>query len=232
MNDEKALTIIYDIFKTIFKEDVSFTIDEVLEKFAFDLYLPIPVCDAITGEVTWTDTKGQDLYMTSKNMESYDEKSGWMLEKRDLNSLDDILSIWKSINYTTTERIQDSINVYKSDTIYSCQDVYQSTNCDGCKEIVFCDSCGNSEYLLACQRSGSSNFCIRVDDSINCSNSYNVIFSNKINNSFFIQDCFNLHDCMFCSHIAGCSYCIANMQYTKEEYLFYKKKIIEWILNS
>ena len=76
------------------------------------------------------------------------------------------------------------------------------------------------------------NFCIRCDDSKNCSNSYNVICSNKVNNSLFIQDCFDLYECMFCSHIASKRYCIANMQFEEQEYFAIKKVIIDWILNS
>jgi len=84
---------------------------------------------------------------------------------------------------------------------------------------------------LASCRSISSNFCIRCDDLQNCSNSYSVICSNKIINSLFIQDCFDLYECMFCSHIAGKKYCIANMQFEKEEYFEIKKIVVEWILN-
>ena len=78
---------------------------------------------------------------------------------------------------------------------------------------------------------GSCNFCIRTDDSKDCSNSYNIICCNKISNSLFIQDCFNLYECMFCSHIAAKRFCIANMQFEEQEYYEIKNKIIEWILN-
>ena len=72
------------------------------------------------------------------------------------------------------------------------------------------------EYAIACQRSGNSSFCLRVDDSSDCYNSYNVICSAKISNSFFIQDCNSLHECMFCAHISNKKYCIANMQFEKK----------------
>lgn len=232
MTEKLATNIVGKIIKEVFEIENRDTLDSILEKFAFDLYLPREVKDFITKEVTWTDSRSAEVYMTEENMKLKDEMTGWMQEKKELNSLEDILKAWKKVNYFTTERIQDSINVLKSDTIYGCENVYHSTNCNKCKSVVFCDSCGNSEYILASQRSGNSTFCIRVDDSINCSNCYNVIFSNKISNSYFIQDCFNLQNCMFCSHLAGCKYCIANMQYTKEEYLFYKKQIIKWIMES
>lgn len=93
-------------------------------------------------------------------------------------------------------------------------------------------SCGNSEYVLACQRSSNCSYCIRVDDSTSCSNSYNVICSAKISNSFFIQDANSLHECMFCSHIANRRYCIANMQFDREEYMAIKSEIIKWIVSQ
>ena len=65
-----------------------------------------------------------------------------------------------------------------------------------------------------------------------CHNSYNVVCSGKISNSFFIQDCNTLYECMFCSHISNKRYCIANMQFEEEEYFEIKNSIIEWILQN
>ena len=106
------------------------------------------------------------------------------------------------------------------------------TDCRGCKDILFSDGCGNCQGIIASQRSADSTYCLRVDDSNSCSNSYNVICSAKISNSFFIQDCNNLYECMFCSHISSKRYCIANMEFSKDEYLEIKKQIISWILSS
>ena len=154
------------------------------------------------------------------------------IKRKNFSNLQELIDIWNSINFTTTERVYDSINVIKSDTIYRCENVYRSTGCSDSKNIIYSDSCGQCEFLLASQRSFACTFCIRTDDSKNCSNSYNVICSNKVINSFFIQDCFNLNECMFCSHIANKKYCIANMQFEEEEYFEIKKTIISWILSA
>lgn len=232
MNEKKALEIVNKIFNNIFFVDNNFSMNEILEKFAFDIKLPKKVYDSTTNEETWADSISSGKFITLSNMEKRDNTIGWMLEKKEINSLEELIEIWNSINLTTTERVYDSINVILSDTIYRSENIYHSTDCSDSKNLVFCDSCANSDYLLASQRSGSSNYCIRCDDSINCSNSYNVICSNKIINSFFIQDSFDLYECMFCSHIASKRYCIANMQFEKEEYLEIKKLIIEWILKK
>lgn len=232
MNDKYALEIIDKIFKTIFKLNNKLSLDEILSKFAFDVKLPKKVYDTTTNEITWADSINSGKYITLNNSNKFNEGKGWMLEKVELDNLDDLLKIWSSINLTTTERVYDSINVSKSDTIYSCENMYRCTDCRASKNLIFCDSCADSEFLLASQRTASSAFCIRCDDSKNCSNSYNVICSNKIINSFFIQDCFDLYECMFCAHISSKKYCIANMQFEKEEYYEIKKAIINWILDS
>jgi hypothetical protein len=232
MNEKECLEIINKIFNSVFSCDNKFNINEILEKYAFDIKLPKRVNDSFTGEETWADSISSGKFITNKNMEIKDKKEGWMLDRKDINSLEDIINIWNKINYTTTERVYDSLNVIESDTIYNSINVFRSSDSRDCKNIVFCDSCGNSEYLLASQRSSNCNFCIRCDDSINCSNSYNVICSSKVINSYFVQDCFDLYECMFCSHIASKKYCIANMQFERDEYFNIKKSLTDWIINS
>ena len=232
MNDKFALEIINKIFNSIFDKNNSFSLEELLEKYAFDIKLPKQVNDSITNEITWADSINSGKFITNKNMEIKDSKDGWMLPKREISNLQELIDIWNSINLTTTERVYDSINVCKSDTIYRSENVYRCTDCSESKNIIYCDSCMNCNYTLASSRSSNCDFCIRTDDSKDCSNSYNVICSNKVKNSLFIQDCFDLYECMFCSHIATKKYCIANMQFEEEEYYEIKKTIIEWILNS
>ncbi len=232
MNDSMAMTIINKIFQNIFEQQNQCSLETILEKFAFDVKLPKKVNDSTTNEVTWADAISSGKFITLNNMEKRDIDTGWMLPKKNVSNLQEIIDIWNQVNLTTTERVYDSINVAKSDTIYRCENIYQSTDCSDSKNLIYCDSCGNSEFLLASQRTSSSLFCIKVDDSKDCSNSYHVICSNKVSNSIFIQDCFNLHECIFCSHIANKKFCIANMQFEEEEYFQIKKIIIEWILNS
>ncbi len=232
MTEKEAKNNVNKIFKIIFNTNTNLNLEELKNKYAFDIKLPKEVNDSKTGEITYTDSINSKYFLTQNNMNDIDIKLGWMQEKQKITNLEEIITYWNKINYTTTERIIDSINISKSDTIYRSQNVYNSTNCSDCKNIIYSDSCYNCEYLLASSRSDTCSFCIKVDDSANCSNSFNVIYSNKVSNSFFVQDCFNLDECMFCSHIANKKYCIANMQFTKEEYLNIKNHIVNWIVNS
>lgn len=226
MKEKITKDIINKTFLSIFDLSPKITKTEILKHFAFDIKLPVMVNDSTTGEETWAESMNPTKYITQQNSE---QRETWMLEKRQISSIDDIIATWREINYTTTERNYNSENVFESDTVYSCNNVIRSADCSNCHNIIFCDGCQHCNYCIASQRSGGCEFCLRVDDSSNCTNSYNVICSGKISNSFFIQDCSDLHECIFCSHISNKRYCIANMQFEKAEYFKIKDEIIRWI---
>ena len=232
MNDKQIKQILDEIFIEIFEQKCLLNIEQILSEFAFDIRLPNKVIDAVDGKETWASSINSNKYISQNNMMKYDEYKGWMRPKKEISSLNEIIKAWNKINYITTERVYDSINVSKSDTIYSCENIYRSQDCRNCKNTIFSDGCAKSEYILACQRSSNLNYCIRVDDSGNCSNSYGVVCSSKISNSFFIQDANSLYECMFCSHISNHRYCIANMQFEKEEYMAIKKEVVKWIISQ
>lgn len=229
MNESGIKEVIDKIFINVFDCKNPFTIEEILEKFAFDIKLPNAVTDSVSGETTWATSINPTKFI--KDLNSVNSES-WMLPKKEIGNLQELIEIWNQINYRTTERVYNCENVTCSDTVYNSQNVYRSCDCNEINNSIFCDGCHHSEYLLASQRSGNSSFCIRIDDSGNCSNSYNVSCSGKISNSLFIEDCNSLHECMFCAHIQNKRFCIANMQFEEEEYYQIKKEIIKWIMNS
>lgn len=232
MTEKETLALINKIFQAIFAQDSPYTLDQLKTKFASDIQLPQLVKDSTTGEPTYSAMPNAKNYITDANSGKWGESKGWLLPKRDIHGIKDILQAWQEINYITTERAYDSDNVTASDPIYHSQNVYNSTNCGSCKNIIFCDGTYDSESAIACQRSTGINFCLRADDSNTCSNSYHIICSAKISNSLFIQDASNLHECIFCSHINNQKYCIANMQFTEKEYFQLKPKIVQWILRQ
>ena len=229
MKDKITKDIIAKTFLGIFNADPKINKSEILKQLAFDIKLPAMVNDSTTGEETWAESMNPTKYITRRNSE---QRESWMLDKRQITSIDDIIATWQEINYTTTERNYDSENVFESDTVYSCNNVIRSADCSDCNNIMFCDGCQHCNYCIASQRSGNCEFCLRTDDSSNCTNSYNVVCSGKISNSFFIQDCSDLHECMFCSHISNKRYCVANMQFEKDEYFKIKDAVIGWIFEN
>ena len=230
--DANAAKVILDkIVGQVFGYQNPFTLEQFVAKFAFDIRLPQQVYDSTTNEPTWAASANPSKFITYKNAL---EKPAdyWVRPKRAITSVQDIMTFWSETNYTATERYLESLNVLESDDVRHSENVYRSQDVEGSKNILFTDGSVNNEYLAACQRSQVSTFCIRLEDSTQCSNSFSVSWSNKVSNSMFIQDCFNMQDCMFCSHLNSKQYYIANMPYEEAEYRKIRDMVVRWVLTS
>lgn len=233
MNAKIAQDVLDKIIGQLFGYKNPFTLEQFMQKYAFDVRLPNQVTDSTTGEVTWAGSINPTRFITMENARKRVDIDDWILPKKPLQSIQDILAAWNDVNFTATERQIDSINFAESDMIYGSENVYRSQDIHNSKNILFCDAIlANSEYVAASQRSNSSTFCIRLEDSKESSNSFSVSWSAKIVNSLFVHDCYDLYECMFCSHIAGKQFCIGNMQFEEEEYRKLKDQVIRWILTS
>lgn len=228
MNAEQAKGILDKVVGAVFGYQNPLTLEQAMEKFAFDLNLPQQVYDGTTNQPTWANSINPSRFVTMENSQNRE----WELPKTQLNTIEDIITAWAETNYTTTERQIDSINVAESDSINYSENVYRSGLMRRSKNVLFSRGCIDCEYIVGCSESQTSSFSIRVEDSQLVTNSFNVIWSAKVSNSLFIQDCYDVSDCMFCSHLAGKQYCIANMQCTKEEYERLRLEVIKWIFAS
>lgn len=237
MNQTEVKEVLDKVVGAVFGYQNPLTIEEARNKFAFDLRLPQQVYDATTNKPTWAESVNPSRFIEMEQSHKYHPRGGkegeeWILPKAQLNSIEDILMAWNETNLTTTERMIDSEKVSESDGVYNSENVYRSFDVHRSKNVIFSEGAYDSEFLVASSRSQTSSFCIRVEDSQLCSNSFNVIWSAKVTNSMFIQDCYDVMDCLFCSHMSGKQYCIANMQFEKEEYERLKLEVIKWIFTS
>jgi len=232
MDAVQAKEILDKVVGSIFGFENPLSLDEAMEKFAFDLRLPQQVYDSTTGAHTWAVSINPSKFITAENIKKRAIVDDWMLPKREINSIEDVILAWSETNLTKSERTEDSINIGASDHVLNSENVYRSTDLRNSKNVIFTEGGNNLEYVVAGSRSQTSSYCIRVEDSQLISNSFNVIWSSKVTNSFFVQDCYDIMDCMFCSHLSGKRFCIANMQFTEEEYYKIKKQVIEWILTT
>lgn len=233
MNATQAKELLDKVVGAVFGYQNPLSLDQAMQKFAFDIKLPQQVYDAVTGQPTWATSVNPSQFITVDNARTYGEAhNDWMIEKQPVQTVEDIIMIWAKTNMTSTERYIDSVNVAESDSINHSENVYRSAMIRRCKNVLFSRGCVDSEYIVASSEASTSSFSIRAEDSQLVSNSFNVIWSAKVTNSFFIQDCYDVMDCMFCSHLAGKQYCIANMQFEREEYERLKLLVIQWIFNS
>ena len=232
--DEAAAKVIVDkIIGQVFGFQNPLTMDQVLQKFAFDVRLPQQVTDAETGEPTWAQSTNPTSFVKFEN-QLKKEQNAWDRPARRLNTIEDILGAWNEINPMTTERQLDSVNIGQSDNIYGSENVWRSQDIHNSKNVVFCDrmTMGSSEFVLACQRSGALSYCIRVEDSGECSNSFNVQWCKFVVNSMFISDGTQIQDSLFCSHVSNKRFMVANMQFDEAEYKRLRDIVARWILTA
>lgn len=230
--DAAAKQILDKVIGQIFGYQNPYTLDQFRSKLAFDVRLPVQVSDSTDGTPTWASSVNPTKFITMANARKRVEVDDFMPKKRPLNTIEDMLKAWEEVNFTSTERQLDSTNVGGSDCVYSSEHVYFSQDINRSKNIVFGDGVVDCEYVVASQRSNTSTYCARLEDSKECSNSFSVSWSAKVANSMFIHDCYDVYECMFCSHISSKKFCIANMQFEEEEYKRLKQLVLQWVLTQ
>lgn len=232
MNQKNIKTITDYIFKEVFGVDNLYTLEELKKKFAFDIPMAKKrVCD-LSGETTWSFDSPEEKIASQSAIADRFKKDEWLRKKRPLRSIQEIMDAWREINYLTGEKYINSKDVFQSDGVYNSASVYQSVSIFGSKNIVFGYKIFDSNYLLASRDDSSCTLGIRIKESLFCSSSFEVTWSNKVSQSMFIHDGYDLFACLFCSHLRTKKYCVANMQFEKDEYFKIKKIVIDWILND
>lgn len=231
MTHKEAQKILDTIVERVFGYKNPWDLQSYMEKHAFDVRLPLQANDCVTGDSTWVSSINPSRFRTFHSLLD-GEDDDHMIKKRDIESMEDLLEAWEETNWFASERQLDSLNILESDNIRQSENVFRSQDIGASKNILFSDGCVNSEYCASIQRSNTLSFSCRVEDSQNVSNSFSVSWSKNINNSLFVQDSSDLYECLFCSHINSKEYCIANMQFEKEDYFKIKKMVLEWVLQS
>lgn len=232
MNETHAKELLDRIVGTVFGYQNPLSLEQAMNKFAFDVRLPQQVYEVDGGTPTWAASMGQQRYRTYPNIKQDLDKTDGLQPYETLGTLEDVMKAWERVNFAMSERQIGSSNVAKSDGVYSSNGVYRSINVKKSKNILFSDGLDQCENVVAGQTSKSCKNSIRVEDSKHVENSFNVIWSNKITNSMFIQDCFDLYECMFCTHLAGKKFCIANIQLEEAEYRRIKDLVVRWVLQG
>jgi hypothetical protein len=118
---------------------------------------------------------------------------------------------------------------------YWCDDVWNSKNCYLSRSMEECEDLLYSYRNIKVRKSIDVSVCFnseRIFDSIECHNSYKLFYSMHSKDcidSYFLYDCRNCQNCFMSWNLRNKSYCIENVQYTKEEY---EEKIKSFNLGS
>lgn len=232
MDDTKVREITNYIFKDIFGVESNCSLSELREKFAFDIPSVEKAICSLSGIDTWTFSKESEKVASPDAIAKRFKEDEWMRKKQEFNTIEDMLKAWEEINYITGEKYINSKEVRQSDGVYNSAYVFQSVSIFDSKNIIFSYKIFDSNYMFASRDNASCTIGIRVKESIFCSSSFELSWSNKVSKSIFIHDSHDLYECLFCSHLRSKKYCIANMQFEKEEYFKLKQKVVNWILSE
>ncbi len=225
------------IWKNIWGRPSSISsLEEAKDKLAKDIPLPIPVHDHLDGgEVYITSPYFHfythlNRYSSLKNLIKFQAASKKQLEeKMPPSQPQEIINRWlKQLIYAGNKAL-NSNNIANSDNIYGSSDIYNSSHIFNSRKILFSRQLFKSQFVAASYNGEVISYSMRISESINCSYSFEVSWSNKITRSMFIHDGADLYECMFCSHIRSKRYCIANTQLSQSEYFHIKKQLISYL---
>src|SRR3989338_4069684 len=116
-----------------------------------------------------------------------------------------------------------------------CDDVWECKNCYLSRSMIYCEDLFYSYRNLNVKNSIDANVCFDCEkcyDCGDCYNSYKLFYSRHSRDcvdSFFLYDCRNCQNCFMSWNLRNKSYCIENVQYTKEKY---QEKLKDFALDS
>lgn len=230
MNEKVAKEILDNIVKQVFGVENPLSLQQMVDKFAFDLNLPIKVVDSTDGSETWSSSSTATKFTKMDNARNNGNNFDGLYATQPIKDLSDLLAKWQHINLITTEFALDSINYAESDLVIGSENVFHSRDINRSKNVLFSDTVSDSEFVFASQGSMQVTYCIRDESSIRCTNSFGTTRSADLTNCIMMHDCGDMQDSMFCSNMNGKRFCIANMQFDEAEYRRLHKQVVQWIL--
>lgn len=215
-------------WQEIFGRELNLTQAEFEQKYTKDLRLPVKHKSSFSEE---------DVYMvypkkktiTPQEVAQQSQDYGFMLEKQGINNINELFEKVKRVSFFAGNYAENSDNVFKSDQVFSSSNIYLSANVFTSRRIGYSYGIHDCEMVFASESGKNNNYCLRVFDSSALTNCFEVYNASKCVNSQFIHYCTDLRDCLFCFSISSKQYCIANMQYTKEEYEKIRKMILDYL---
>lgn len=230
MNEKIAKEILDKIVKQVFGVENPLSMQQMVDKFTFDLNLPNKVVDCTDGSETWTSSSTATKFTKMGNARNNGNSFDGLYATQPIKDLSELLAKWSHINLVTTEFALDSINYAESDLVIESQNIFHSLNISQSKNVLFSDTVTDSEFVFASYGSMQLTYCLRDEFSIRCTNSFGTTRSADLTNCIMMHDCGDMQDSMFCTNMKGRRFCIANMQFEEAEYRRLREQVVQWIL--
>ena len=128
--------------------------------------------------------------------------------------------------FTTEIRLRENRNLIEVAMAYNARDCYNGGAFAETKYSAFSFWPRESEYMFGCNTISSSSFCINSYYSKNLSRCLEVDSSNNCSASYFLHNCENVRDSMFCFNAKNKRHAIGNAELEKGKYAEASKKLI------
>ena len=200
--------------------------------FANEMKLYIRKCDISGKQIISTFSPDKQYKVYSQELRFKWDRSGPYCESNKQNFTDSIefllkntpvagksISNWDNCEYTNyTVDSKDSYMSFDSVWLNNCLFVREgvdSETCIDCECITECNNC------FSCIKIEKCFWLLYSEKCLNCSN------------SSYLYNCVWCHNCFNCINLQNKSYCIRNIQYTKEEYENFLENLkFEQLLNQ
>ncbi len=184
------------------------------------------------GKEAWLVRRTGEKVMLWENWVQQDKLGLGIRPKADLKNMNDIFKVWNDISFSIGGRAENSTEYVESDNVYYSTEVYCCSKIISSQKCVFCVDVVNDRYCVACSYAWNSTSVIRALDSrAPLSQSFALNWCGRISKSMYLSNCMDMYECLFCTNMRGKKYCIANMQFTKEEYEPIKQMVIDWTID-
>ncbi|MBI3305849.1 hypothetical protein HYZ82_01795 [Candidatus Nomurabacteria bacterium] len=118
-----------------------------------------------------------------------------------------------------------SINSRFCNVVVEQKNCYLTSAAWRSEDCMYCNRLWHGKFTHDSYTSFATEFCY---ENVYCSDSSRLFFSRESEgclDSYFLYDCRNCSNCILCTNLRHKSYCIENVQYSKEEYEIKKKSM-------
>ncbi|MEW5997113.1 MAG: hypothetical protein AB1657_06015 [Candidatus Micrarchaeota archaeon] len=151
------------------------------------------------------------------------------MEKLSLSGITPLIS---PVAYYCPEAAEQFENAIECNDIYSAYHCYRASKVYFTKFTAFSYWARNCEYTFGCDSLRTSSFCIQCHNSFKLSRCFEVDTSQDCTGSYFLHNCENVHDSMFCFNTKNKRYAIGNSEVGKENFLKAKSALQAWLLSQ
>lgn len=148
------------------------------------------------------------------------------LKMENLGALLDPIAVYTTEEDSFASNTAESSTVHYAANILGCNRAYHAKDCAysswprDADHMFGCESTRNSSFCIGCYYSWKLSRCFECDTSQNCTGSY------------FLHNCENVHDSLFCFNAKNLRYAVANAEVGREEFLRLKSLLLSEIVRS